>query len=461
MRRGAWLLLVLPGCVRPAGSPPVSVASAVEAPLLAPPVEVPAETAEVETNAPAGEWPFLDQAIGSCVRDALTRTPYLVDWYAQARVRQDGPPYGPRPILSVQMPIRGPVPASAAYDRERRSLFAAWDGPERRSHIMDCTARVAVMRNGRAGGHSRVPYTIYLPADYLDHPQRRRAVLLLASGGAGSRTRWFLPPLRSDGNKRATGGLDMQVRMDAWAAAHPEEPPPLVVSVDGSSEAFVNGMAAFIDHELPDHLLSAYLPHQTREQTPYGVEAVSSGAIVALGAIRANPASVRGRRSHQLVLRTRRVQPPEGLRSRAPSERRSSPSSRRDERAAVSIFASASARKTSTGPATTSCFAISRTPACSPSIPAHPKIAARLLPRPHPVGIARGSGPPSRAGPAPASLSRAPRRAAVGARVGSGAPGTRARAGRRTRTAATDQNVSPTSSSLFFHSALAFALSSA
>jgi len=276
---------------RPA-TPTVAVTAVV------PVVEQPADTGLLpplgaaqpdEPIARAEEWPFVDHAVASCVSDGLTSTRYLLQWFQHAGSHRAGPPGGPRPLPGLRLPARGPRAGTASYASARAALVAGWDEAQRHSHVMDCAVRVAPKRQPDGQGALRVPYAIYLPADYLDHPLRPRAILLLASGGGGSRTRWFLSPLHTDGMQPGTGGLEMRGRMDAWAASHPGEAPPLVVAVDGASPAFTNGIEAFIEQELPDHLIATYLPHQTREQTPYGVEAVSSGAMVALRALRANP----------------------------------------------------------------------------------------------------------------------------------------------------------------------------
>lgn len=244
---------------------------------------------EEHAIASAEQWPFLDHVVESCVADALTGTSYLVEWFQHAGAERSGPPGGPRPLSEVRLPVHGPRAGSPGYREARSELVSAWGTPQRQSHVMDCTVRVPPEQHPEGEGARRVPYTIYLPADYLEDPLRTRPILVLASGGGGDRTRWFLPPLETNGIEPGTGGLEMRARMDAWAALHPAQPTPLVIALDCSSGAYTNGMLAFIDHELPDHLLATYLPHQTRAQTPYGIEAVSSGAVVTLRALRANP----------------------------------------------------------------------------------------------------------------------------------------------------------------------------
>jgi hypothetical protein len=52
---------------------------------------------------------------------------------------------------------------------------------------------------------------------------------------------------------------------------------------------FVNGAESFIARELPEHVVATYLPHQSRAETPYGVESVSIGAATVLRTMRRDP----------------------------------------------------------------------------------------------------------------------------------------------------------------------------
>jgi hypothetical protein len=178
----------------------------------------------------------------------------------------------------------------AVYDdaptREDNDRMLTWQSVPRVSHVMDCVLRVPLPGAGR---DRSLPYTIYLPADYLDHPARLRPVLVLVSGGNGNRTRWFLTPTRSDGVIPGTGGLTVRRRVDAWAREHPELPTPLVVALDGTSDLFPNGMPAFLQRELPEHLLATYLPGHPRGHVPFGAECISSGCAELMQALRSDP----------------------------------------------------------------------------------------------------------------------------------------------------------------------------
>lgn len=230
-------------------------------------------------------WPFVEHARRYCLPDRLARTAYLEKWAPLFHGRLA--PGEPVPERHRELPrASGEDPPS--LDDQQRIL--TWQSQPRVSHVMDCA--LPVPDESRADRVLRTTsYSIYLPADYLDHPRRARPILMLVSGGNGNRTRWFLTPSSTTGMIPGTGGLEVRSRVDAWAAAHPGEAPPIVVGLDGSSEQFPNGMWAFIGRELPEHLLATYLPGHARASIAIGIESISSGAVEVVHALRADPAA--------------------------------------------------------------------------------------------------------------------------------------------------------------------------
>jgi hypothetical protein len=216
-------------------------------------------------------WPFVEHAQHWCLPDRLANTEYLSRWVElwNGRVR----PGEPVPTANRLLPhVSGRNPPT--MDDHHQLL--SWQTSPRTSHVMDCT--LPVTRQGTDTVHG-TSYTIYLPTDYLNHPERPRPVLLLVSGGNGNRTRWFLTPTRSKGIIPATGGMEVRRRVDEWVIAHPDRAPPLVVGLDGTSGQFPNGMHTFIAQELQQHVLATYLPTLRRDDIAWGVDSISSGAV--------------------------------------------------------------------------------------------------------------------------------------------------------------------------------------
>lgn len=284
-----WLLGLAPGCretITPRPAPlnerpprPREVAPPHDAGLDAA-ADVSPSTAAV---ADARTWPFVAHARRWCLPDRLAATSYLVRWVPQFRGRL--PPGDAVPDVGRFLPgQRAGADDPPTLDDQQRLL--TWQSEPRVSHVMDCVLRVPIPGAGR---DRSTTYAIYLPADYLDHPTRPRPIILLVSGGNGNRTRWFLTPARSDGETPGTGGLEVRRRVDAWAAAHPGAAVPIVVGLDGTSDQFPNGMWAFLEHELPDHLVATYLPEHPRARIPLGVECISSGCAELSLALRVNP----------------------------------------------------------------------------------------------------------------------------------------------------------------------------
>ncbi len=228
-------------------------------------------------------WPFIEHARRYCLPDRLARTAYLEKWTPLFHGQLA--PGEPLPERHRELP-RASGEDPPTLDDQQRVL--TWQSRPRVSHVMDCA--LPVPDESRADRILRTTsYAIYLPADYLDHPTRPRPILMLVSGGNGNRTRWFLTPSSTTGMIPGTGGLEVRARVDAWAAAHPRDAPPIVVGLDGSSEQFPNGMWAFIGRELPEHLLATYLPGHPRGAIALGVESISSGAVEVAHALRADP----------------------------------------------------------------------------------------------------------------------------------------------------------------------------
>lgn len=246
---------------------------------------------DASANGSAGEladirtWPFVTHARRWCLPDRLASTAYLVRWFPQFHGRL--PPGDPVPAVDRFLPGQ-----RAVYDdaptRDDNDRMLVWQNVPRVSHVMDCVVRLPIPGAGR---DRSVSYTVYLPADYLDRPARLRPVLVLVSGGNGNRTRWFLTPSRSDGETPGTGGLEMRRRVDAWARENPDAPAPIVVGLDGTSDQFPNGMATFLQRELPEHLVATYLPDHPRARVPFGVECISSGCAELMLALRADPSA--------------------------------------------------------------------------------------------------------------------------------------------------------------------------
>ncbi len=240
---------------------------------------VPAGSADART------WPFVEHARRWCLPDRLAATSYLVRWVPQFRGRL--PPGDAVPDVARYLPGQRAVFDDAPTLEDQQRILT-WQAEPRVSHVMDCVLRVPIPGADR---ERSTTYTIYLPADYLDHPTRARPIVLLVSGGNGNRTRWFLTPARSDGETPGTGGLEVRRRVDEWARANPGAAVPIVVGLDGTSDQFPNGMWAFLEHELPDHLLATYLPNHPRHRIPLGVECISSGCAELSLAMRVNPSA--------------------------------------------------------------------------------------------------------------------------------------------------------------------------
>ncbi len=229
------------------------------------------------------EWPFIEHARRYCLPDRLARTQYLSKW--KPLFHGELAPGEPFPDINRELPR---ATGELAPDQDDHQKLLAWQSRPYVSHVMDCALPVAdESREDRI--LRTTSYAIYLPADYFEHPTRARPVLLLVSGGNGNRTRWFLTPSSSEGIIPGTGGLEVRSRVDTWASAHPDDPAPIVVGLDGSSEQFPNGMWAFIGRELPEHLLATYLPGHERATIALGVESISSGAVEVAHALRENP----------------------------------------------------------------------------------------------------------------------------------------------------------------------------
>jgi hypothetical protein len=229
-----------------------------------------------DASAPRGRraWPFVEFARGHCLPDQLAQSVYLAKWMQNFHgtfAEGEPVPHTDR-FLPGQRRGHDDTPT-----REDHARLDRWESPYV-SHVMDCS--VPVLLAGRTDGTFRsTPYAIYLPADYLETPTRPRPVLVLVSGGNGDRTRWFLTPIREDGEVPATGGLRVRGRADDWARRHPGLATPIVIGLDGDGDQFHNGLGVFVGRELIEHVIATYLPHQTRATTPYGVESISSGAV--------------------------------------------------------------------------------------------------------------------------------------------------------------------------------------
>jgi hypothetical protein len=157
--------------------------------------------------------------------------------------------------------------------------FARW-ASALDSHVLDC---------GLDLGSEVLPYTIYLPRDYLEHPERPRGVLFLLPGGHGDRSRWFLTPLPTPSMIPGTGGLEIRRRVDAWSAAHPTAVAPLVVGLDRHEPR--GGLGPFLSELFRRHLTETWLPAQAPGRTAWGVASISSGCVTILRVLRAHPSA--------------------------------------------------------------------------------------------------------------------------------------------------------------------------
>lgn len=232
--------------------------------------------------------PFVEHAVSRCALDRLADSAYLRDWVEAGGLSRVRPAGDPVPSPALSLPTRGPDRGEPGYAGAEQALVRALREEPQRSHMLDCTLSVPSM--GERDVTGAVPYTVYLPEDYLANPTRRRAVLLLAPGGRGDRTRWWLTPAPGSRFTRGTGGLSLRTRLDAWARAHEGSATPLVVTVDGPTGRWVDGPAAFLGRHLPAHLVATFLPHQREEETPLGVQAISLGAAWVARVLFENPA---------------------------------------------------------------------------------------------------------------------------------------------------------------------------
>ncbi|MEL6178002.1 MAG: hypothetical protein AAFS10_03570 [Myxococcota bacterium] len=317
-----WLSVVVVGCqtarppeastsasvppsevVRPAEPQPkaVVVSSAPQEPAVEPVSAVEpssaAPTAQVQQPSPQGPegWPFWTHAIGSCFPDRLVYSAYL-KWYAPQMwgLRRMMRPGDPKPTLGLAHPKRGPEPGTEEFERVRNNWLEAWkpqEGQTYASHVMDCAFRFPWPPESEELSRP-IPYMVYLPSDYLEHPGRRRPLLVLFPGGRGNRTRWFLIPLDYRFGEKGSGGVKMRWRMDDWADRHPGAPTPLVVSINGPGVFGRGNDVQFLSTILPEHILSTFLPHQTLENTPYGLETISSSGGIGVRALYAHPTQI-------------------------------------------------------------------------------------------------------------------------------------------------------------------------
>ena len=242
-------------------------------------------------------WPFVQHAVRSCFVDRLGWSAYM-KWYAPQMwgLRKLMRPGDPKPSPGLVHPKRGPEPGGAGFDEARQEVIDAMtpegDGGHM-SHVLDCAFRFPWPPGNEEGEVSRaIPYVIYLPADYLENPNRRRPLLVLFPGGRGNRTRWFLIPLDYRFGEKGSGGVKMRWRMDDWAARNPGAPTPLVVSINGPGVYGAGNDVNFVSDLLPNHILRTFLPHQDIETTPYGLETISSSGGIGVRALYAHPTRI-------------------------------------------------------------------------------------------------------------------------------------------------------------------------
>lgn len=203
----------------------------------------------------------------------LGRSDYVIAW--RGHHAGSVPPGEPVPDALRSVPgVHGaPAPDATA----QAELFARWERAPA-SHVLDC---------GLDLGGEVLPYAIYVPRDYLEHPERPRPVLVLLPGGHGDRSRWFLTPLPTPSMIPGTGGLEIRRRVDAWSAAHPTAAPPLVVGLDRHEPR--GGLGAFVVGALRRHLLEVWLPGQREATTAWGVASISSGCVTILRVLHGHP----------------------------------------------------------------------------------------------------------------------------------------------------------------------------
>lgn len=218
----------------------------------------------------------LDYVARRCLVDRFANDRYMVDNLQAKGII----PVSENPMLPPTP--RPPAPDSPGFDAYAHGLAADWtDHP--RSHVLDCAVTLEP-RSCEGCQHPSPLYTefrfgIYLPRSYMLDPSSVKTVLLLAPGGRGGRTRWFLDPAPFRFNKKNfSQGLSVQDKLDAHLASHPDRLAPIVISMDDPGFSYTNGTAEYMTHDLLNHVLAAFLPGKTRADVAFGVDAISSGS---------------------------------------------------------------------------------------------------------------------------------------------------------------------------------------
>jgi hypothetical protein len=230
-----------------------------------------------EPRATPGTHAFLDYVAERCLVDRFVHDRYMAEYFQARGLAALGED---RPRLpSTVLP---PSPSDVGFAVYKAQLKADWTANPR-SHVLDCEIDVAPRQCPTCKPKSKKSrtfrYGIYIPKAYVMNPGSVSSVLLLAPGGRGGRTRWFLDPVAYKSSpSRQSQGLNVQTRVDAYLAAHPDAAAPFVITMDDPGLGYTNGVKAFMTEDLIGHVLATYLPGKERGDIAYGIDAISSGS---------------------------------------------------------------------------------------------------------------------------------------------------------------------------------------
>ena len=245
---------------------------------------------------PKLEW--LDWVVSHCLIDELGPSDYAVKWMQWIRKERRTfddfmPADAPRPNLRpAPLPAPGSPEARAKAQRLREEWLA-----RPASHVLECTTRVphrdcpGCRPVHMKRGSSRAKYGAYIPKALLTRPEEVKSLLLLAPGGNGGRTRYFLTPIP---NKHVTlhkrsGGLEVKRHADEFYAAHPDLSESIIVSTDNGGWSKANGHIEYLSRDLPKHVADTFLGGRDHRELALSVEGISRGSRALITALRKKP----------------------------------------------------------------------------------------------------------------------------------------------------------------------------
>jgi len=261
--------------------------------------QTPDVSPEASPETPQTDLPWLEWVVSHCRVDQLGPSDYAQKWLRWIRKERNGFDFmtadAPRPTLQ---PIKLPAIGSEAARTAARALGDRWRA-DPASHVVECY--VNIDKRACEGckpvhlkhGFRKATFIAYLPSALITEPSKVGGMLLLAPGGNGGHTRYFLTPIPNKHvtRQKRSGGLEIKKHADQFYEEHPFHQQTIIAATTNGGWSMANGHIEFLSHDLPKLLADVFLDGLDHKKFALGVEGISRGSRALVQALRKKPTS--------------------------------------------------------------------------------------------------------------------------------------------------------------------------